>query len=77
MARKIGVAPYHKKVIQFNPRVWTFYDFVYPNGTNPVEDWYQALSEDSRIGTRCLTPHLGVSQRMGRSLRVGVSLRAE
>ena len=35
-------------MINFNPIVWTFYDFVYPNGTNPVEDWYQGLSEGTQ-----------------------------
>jgi phage-related protein len=25
---------------------WRYWDFVYANGTNPIEDWYQALPED-------------------------------
>jgi hypothetical protein len=25
---------------------WKYWDFVYPNDSNPIEDWYQGLPED-------------------------------
>jgi phage-related protein len=39
---------YKKKVIlsQQPPKEWRYWDFVYLNGTNPIEAWYQALPED-------------------------------
>ena len=40
---------HHKKVIQFPASpVWTFWDFVYLNGSNPIEDWYEGLSEEGQ-----------------------------
>lgn len=31
-------------------QVWKFWDFVYTNDSNPIEDWYQAdLSDESRF----------------------------
>jgi hypothetical protein len=27
---------------------WRFFDFVYPNGTNPVEEWYKKEAEEVR-----------------------------
>ena len=37
-----------KKVILSNqpPAKWRYWDFVYLNGSNPIEEWYQALPED-------------------------------
>ena len=30
--------------------LWTFFDFAYLNGTNPIDDWYQRdLSEDAQF----------------------------
>ena len=41
---------YNKKVIEFDfPGVWSFWDFQYPNNTDPVEDWYQELSEEAQF----------------------------
>ena len=41
---------YHKKVIEFHSSgIWSFFDFEYPNRTNPIEDWYQGLSDDARM----------------------------
>ena len=44
---------HHKKVIQFPaPPIWTFWDFIYPNGSNPIKDWYSGgdygLSDEGR-----------------------------
>jgi hypothetical protein len=42
----------HKKVIPFiqsEPSEWTFWDFVHPSGNNPIEDWYQGLSDAGRL----------------------------
>lgn len=39
---------YNKKVIPFpEDGVWTFWDFV-QNDSNPIEDWYEGLSEDAQ-----------------------------
>jgi len=42
---------YNKKVINLPlSEVWTFYDFRYVNGTNPIEDWYKrSLSDGARF----------------------------
>jgi hypothetical protein len=42
---------YNIKVIQLaSPGLWTFLDFVYENGTNPIADWYRDdLSEDAQL----------------------------
>ena len=41
---------YHKKVIEFpSSGIWSFFDFGYPNGTNPIQDWYQELSDDAKL----------------------------
>lgn len=42
---------YNKKVIQLAlPGSWTFWDFVYANGTNPIENWYRDdLSEEAQM----------------------------
>lgn len=29
--------------------LWTYWDFVYENGTNPIADWHRSLSDDSKI----------------------------
>lgn len=41
---------HNKKVILSTqpPPKWRYWDFVYLNGTNPIEVWYQALPEDIR-----------------------------
>lgn len=40
---------HHKKVIQFSePQLWTFWDFVYLSGSNPIGDWYACLSEGAQ-----------------------------
>jgi hypothetical protein len=39
----------HKKKVILStqpPRLWRYWDFVYPNDSNPIEDWYQGLPED-------------------------------
>ena len=42
--------PYHKNVIEFPlSGVWSCFDFGYLNGTNPIEDWYQELSDDAKL----------------------------
>lgn len=41
----------HKKkvILSIQPLPeWRYWDFVYPNGSNPIEAWYQTLPEDIR-----------------------------
>lgn len=41
---------YNKKVIIINQGFWRFWDFVYQNDSNPIEDWYvRELSEDAQL----------------------------
>ena len=35
-------------------RNWTFWDFQYENGSNPIDDWYQQLSEDATFQLNAL-----------------------
>lgn len=28
--------------------LWTYWDFVYENGTNPIADWHKDLSDDAK-----------------------------
>lgn len=38
---------YNKKVIQLpSEEKWTFWDFSFWGGSNPIEEWYQSLSEE-------------------------------
>jgi len=42
----------HKKVIIFQglPLLWSFWDFVYLSGKNPIEDWYNnEISDRARF----------------------------
>ena len=44
--------PNHKKVIPFpkeEPSEWSYWDFTQPSGNNPIEDWYQGLSDEGRL----------------------------
>lgn len=39
---------HHKKVIPFEkpkPEPWRFFDFTYSNATNPIQNWYDGLSD--------------------------------
>jgi len=42
---------YNKNIIQSSvPELWTFLDFTYANGNNPIEEWYTSeLSVESRF----------------------------
>ena len=42
---------YNKKVIKFpSPGLWRFWDFIYEDGTNPIERWYiNDLSDEARF----------------------------
>ena len=46
-----GGLTHHKNVIPSPVSgTWRFFDFVSPNGTNPIEEWYQdELSEEAQI----------------------------
>jgi len=37
-------------MIELKPseQLWEFYDFVFPNGNDPIEDWYSGLDEDGQ-----------------------------
>jgi len=39
---------YHKKVITFPCPSWTFSDYVEANGNDPIQDWYNSLSEEAQ-----------------------------
>jgi hypothetical protein len=41
---------HNKKVIELSsPGLWTFWDFEYANGTDPIDDWYNKdLSEEAQ-----------------------------